>query len=156
MKIDIEENLINPSERPSTILINNDIKNLLDTDEGKYIKEDMKFLEEMGFEKKMVNKVYILLRPINIQNAIEYMIEIDNKYQHNFIPSSNPEQKYLCFICEKPKEYHMDYNHNELSKDKEILSKFLENILKDNNNENNEDNELKCEVCFGKINEVDK
>ena len=158
MKIDIEENLINPSERPSTILINNDIKNLLDTDEGKYIKEDMKLLEEMGFEKKMINKVYILLRPINIQNAIEYMIEIDNKYQHNFIPSSNPEQKYLCFICEKPKEYHMDYNHNELSKDKEILSKFLKNILKDkdNNNENNDDNELKCEVCFGKINEKDK
>ena len=104
MKIHIEENLINPSERPSTILINNDINNLLDTDEGKYIKEDMKLLEEMGFEKKMINKVYILLRPINIQNAIEYMIEIDNKYQHNFIPSSNPEQKYLCFICEKPKE----------------------------------------------------
>ena len=86
------------------------------------------------------------------------MIEIDNKYQHNFIPSSNPEQKYLCFICEKPKEYHIDYNHNELSKDKEILSKFLKNILKDqdNNNEDNFDNELKCEVCFGKINEEDK
>jgi len=44
MKIDIEENLIIPSERPCTILINNDIKNLLDTDEGKYIKEDMKLL----------------------------------------------------------------------------------------------------------------
>ena len=67
----------------------------------------------MGFEKKMINKVYILLRPANIQNAIEFMTEIDDKYQHNFMQSAKFEEKDLCFICKKPKENHMNYNQNE-------------------------------------------
>ena len=32
----------------------------------------------------MINKVYILLRPENIERAIDYMTEIDGIYQHNF------------------------------------------------------------------------
>ena len=27
------------------------------------------------------------------------MSEIDGIYQHNFVPSSNPKEKLLCFIC---------------------------------------------------------
>ena len=109
MKIDVEENLIAPSERTNSISIDNEIENLLDTDEGQNIRLDIELLKEMGFDKKMINKIYLLLRPANIQNAIDFMTEIDDKYQHNFMQSAKPEEKDLCFICKKPRENHMDY-----------------------------------------------
>jgi hypothetical protein len=121
MKIDVEENLIGPLERNDTISIDNQIEDLLDTDEGQNIRSDIELLKEMGFDKKMINKVYILLRPANIQNAIDFMTEIDDKYQHNFMQSAKPEEKDLCFICKKPRENHMDYNQNEIPIDKEII-----------------------------------
>ena len=159
MKIDVEENLIAPSERTNSISIDNEIENLLDTDEGQNIKADIELLKEMGFEKKMINKVYILLKPANIQNAIEFMTEIDDKYQHNFMQSAKPEEKDLCFICKKPKENHMGYNQNEELNDEQKISliKYMENTIieKDNNNKNNND-ELECEVCYEKINKDDK
>ena len=88
MKIDVEEDLIEHKERNST-LIDEEINEFLDNDEGQNIKNDIELLKSMGFEKKMINKVYILLRPENIERAIDYMTEIDGIYQHNFISSSN-------------------------------------------------------------------
>ena len=55
----------------------------------------------MGFDEKMINKVYILLRPQNIDGAIDYMTEINGIYNHNFFGSANPKEKNLCFICKK-------------------------------------------------------
>ena len=152
MKIDVEENLIGPLERNDTISIDNQIEDLLDTDEGQNIRSDIELLKEMGFDKKMINKVYILLRPANIQNAIDFMTEIDDKYQHNFMQSAKPEEKDLCFICKKPRENHMDYNQNEIPIDKEIILKFLESLIKEreNNNEEENDAEYECEVCYEK------
>ena len=57
MKIDVEENLIAPSGRTTSIQIDNEIENLLDTDEGQNIKADIELLKEMGFDKKMINKI---------------------------------------------------------------------------------------------------
>jgi len=57
----------------------------------------------------MINKVYILLRPENIERAIDYMTEIDGVYQHDFVPSSNPNERTLCFICKKPKRNHLNF-----------------------------------------------
>jgi len=160
MKIDVEENLIAPSGRTTSIQIDNQIEDLLDTDESQNIRSDIELLKEMGFDKKMINKVYILLRPANIQNAIDFMTEIDDKYQHNFMQSAKPEEKDLCFICKKPRENHMDYNQNEIPIDKEIIIKFLENLIKEreNNNEEEEQNdvEYECEVCYEKISAEDK
>ena len=73
--------------------------------------------------------------------------------------SSNPEEKYLCLICKKPKENHMNYNQNEELSDEQNISliKNTENIIieKDNDNENNND-ELECEVCYEIISSEDK
>ena len=76
MKIDVEEHLIEPNERNS-FMIDDEINNFLNNDEGQNIKNDIELLKSMGFEKKMINKVYILLRPENIERAIDYMTEID-------------------------------------------------------------------------------
>ena len=98
MKIDVEENLIDITKR-NTMIIENQLKNYLDTSEGQKIKADIELLEEMGFDKKIINKVYILLRPENIERAIEYMTEIDGIYQHDFLEGN--KEKSLCFICKK-------------------------------------------------------
>ena len=76
MKIDVEENLIEPSQNDS-LIIQDEINEFLEKDEGKNIKADIELLNNMGFDKKMINKVYILLRPENIERAIDYMTEID-------------------------------------------------------------------------------
>lgn len=88
------------------------METFLQINEGQSIQADIESLQEMGFEKKMIDKVYILLRPENIQRAIDYMTEIDGIYQHNFIPSNNPNEKNLCFICINPKENHLNSNED--------------------------------------------
>ena len=104
MKIDVEEKLIEPNQ---SFIIEDEINEFLDKDEAKSIKADIELLNNMGFDKKMINKVYILLRPENIERAIDYMTEIDGIYQHDFVSSSNPNEKSLCFICKKPKNNHL-------------------------------------------------
>ena len=98
-------------------MIDNEMENFLETNEGQNIRADIDLLNEMGFDKKMINKVYVLLRPENIQRAIDYMTERNGIYQHNYLASNNPKEKNLCFICKKPKLNHLDYdednNNNE-------------------------------------------
>ncbi len=98
MKINVEENLINQSEENST-LIENEIENFWGTTEGHKIISDIELLKEMGFDEKMINKVYILLRPQNIDRAIDYMTEINGIYNHNFFESANLKEKiYVLFL----------------------------------------------------------
>ena len=107
----------------------------------------------MGFDKKMINKVYILLRPENIGRAIDYMTEIDGIYQHNFISTSNPNET-SCFICKNPKNNHLDYIPDDLLNDSELNNnnninkdKIEKNENKETDNENNDE----CEVCYDNI-----
>ena len=62
MKIDVKENLIELDRRDS-VVIDDELNKFLDKDEGQNIKADIELLNNMGFDKKMINKVYILLRP---------------------------------------------------------------------------------------------
>ena len=50
----------------------------------------------MGFSIKLINKVYVFLRPRTIDQAILLMTEIDGIYQHNFYYSHKGNK---CFIC---------------------------------------------------------
>ena len=45
---------------------------------------DYELLEEMGYDKLMIKKVYAILKPESIEDSIEYMSKIDETYQHNF------------------------------------------------------------------------
>ena len=108
MKIDAEENFLEVNERNSN-LIENEISDFVSKDEGQNIKADIELLKSMGFDKKMINKIYVLLRPENIERAIDYMTEIDGVYQHNFVNNINQKENNICFICKKPKKNHLDY-----------------------------------------------
>ena len=75
MLINVEENLIEPARESLTI--ENQMEEMLESNEGQNIKSDIDLLVQMGFDKKMINKVYILLRPPNIDRAIDFMSEVD-------------------------------------------------------------------------------
>ena len=84
MKINVEENLIDQNER-NTVTIDNEIESFLETNEGENIKSDIDLLVQMGFDRKMINKVYILLKPPSIDRAIDFMTQDEGVYHHNFI-----------------------------------------------------------------------
>ena len=157
----MNKNFIDNIPRDSRI-IELEILDILDSQEGKIIKSDIEVLKSMGFDEKMINKVYILLRPPNIERAIDYMTEIDGIYQHDFFMSSKNNK--LCFICKKPKKNHLDYipknmmNDNFNINNQNIIGE--ESILENNNkikkDENDKNDNIICEVCYEEINEEDK
>ena len=161
MSINVKDNLIDGEER-NTIFIENELDNILETNEGQNIKADIETLSIMGFDKKMINKVYILLRPANIERAIDYMTEFDGIYQHNFIANNNPKQKNLCFICKKAKQFHLDYipenllnedfNFNQNNNNQDNID--INNNIFENNQKNNYNDE--CEVCYEDIDKENK
>ena len=43
------------------------------------------------------------------------MTELNGVYQHNFFENHNSSKdKGLCFICKKARQFHLDYNSDEL------------------------------------------
>ena len=100
MIMDVEENLIDREERNSMI-IDDEIGNILETNEGQNIKADIEILKSMGFDKKMINKVYIILRPESIDRAIDFMTQDEGVYHHNFIESNNPTKRTYALFANK-------------------------------------------------------
>ena len=97
----MNDSLLDVASR-NTEIIEEEILDILGSEEGQIIKNDIEVLKSMGFDKKMINKVYILLRPPNIERAIYYMTEIAGIYQHDFFMNSKNDE--FCFICKKPKK----------------------------------------------------
>ena len=128
---DPNNNLLENVEKRDSSFYENEIKAYISEHEGEKIKEDIKTLQEMGYDRKMINKVYILLQPANIERAVDYMSEIDGIYQHDFFENHNAgKDKNLCFICQSPRKFHLDYIPEEL-----LLGN---NNLYVNNNQNND------------------
>ena len=176
MKINVQENLINAQRNSNAI--ESEMDSFLDTEEGKHIQADIELLNSMGFDKKMINKVYILLGPANIERAIDYMTEIDGVYQHDFISSTNSNEDNLCFICKKPPKNHLDYipenllidaQNNNQNDNEQIIQNIINREEADNiiiqRNQNDIKNDIKdnddepnyeeCQVCFDVLIEED-
>ena len=161
MKINVEENLIEPNQR-SSVTIENEMQSFLESNEGENIKSDIQLLTEMGFNKTMINKVYILLRPPNIDRAIDYMTEVDGIYQHDFLEST--KDKSLCFICKKPKQNHLDYipdkiqNEHVDENDNLINNNHQDIIIREDNDliDDNKNDNVDCEVCYDELNNEEK
>ena len=174
MNIDAQENFI--EDQRNSNAIDSEMNNLLDTEEGQHIKADIELLNSMGFDGKMINKVYILLGPANIERAIDYMTEIDGVFQHDFISSSNNNENNLCFICKKPPKNHLDYipenllvdaqnnnlNNNNIGQNEVNIEE--DNLIFENNQNNNNKNDIKdnddfnfeeCQVCFEELSKED-
>ena len=46
---------------------------------------DYKILEDMGFDKLMIKKVYLYINPKSLEDSINFMTEIENIYQYDFL-----------------------------------------------------------------------
>ena len=165
MEIDVKEDLLSDPSRKNTASIEKELNDFFDHDEGQKIKSDIELLISMGFDKKMVKKVYILFSPDNIERAIDYMTEIDGIYQHDFIASSNPKENLLCFICKKPKQNHLDYIPENLLIGAQINNVPVNNppIIDDISVEEEKKSDKKsddlineCEVCYEELNNEEK
>jgi hypothetical protein len=75
MDFHFDEQLLEPGIENLALPRNNNEYNS-DSDEGKSIKADIELLCNMGFDRKMVNKVYLLLSPESIERAVDYMTVI--------------------------------------------------------------------------------
>ena len=152
-----------------TLIIESQISDFMTTEEGQKIKDDIQLLKDMGYDNKMINKVYILLQPPTIERAIDYMSEIDGIYQHNFFENHNSNKdKSLCFICKKTKNFHLDYIPEEfLNQNNYNENNSIDFINEDNSliNYNNKEVDKKqniylinneCNVCYEDVEEKDK
>ena len=129
--------------------LEDNVDEYISENEGLNIKDDIKTLEDMGYDKKMINKVYILLQPQNIERAIDYMTEIDDIIQHDFIENHNPgKNKDLCFICEKPKKFHLDFIPEEflVGNNNFQNNNLNNNTININNTNNNLINDINIDV----------
>ena len=108
--------------------------------EPEYTKEIL-FLINAGYNKQKITKVFLLLKPKNINEAVYYLSKENNLYQLIFYPSNN------CEICDGKKEEHTQIMINP---NRTILSINEENNSVDNEikRENNKDI---CKVCEEEI-----
>ena len=84
-----EDNLIIRDDLPRDSLIyENEMSNFMVMHEGEQIAEDIQLLRDMGYDNRMINKIYILLRPESIERAIDYMTEVDGIFQHDFFENN--------------------------------------------------------------------
>ena len=131
-----------------------DITPFISTEESDIIKADMALLKEMGYDQKMINKVYIIISPPNIETAIDIMTPVNGIYHHDFFENIyQSKNKNLCFICNKPRNCHI----NSTPGDNEEI---FDNIIDENNNKNIIINDIKknnlCKVCYEEIIEDQK
>ena len=57
---------------------------------------DEQALIDMGFDSGMVRKVYLFLKPNNINEAIELMTEVNGVYQHDYYESRSSSNINHC------------------------------------------------------------
>ena len=144
-KLQVNENI------KDSIYNENQNSNLISKEEYGYIKTDIQTLNTMGFNQKMINKVYMILKPESIERAIDIMTPINGIYYHDFNENKtkNPD---LCFICNKPKHLHFKYN--------ELSLKIEDEIPKEENEEKIEETLIKknkmCNICFDELNEKEE
>ena len=180
----LEEDLNHSNEKDN--LINIDNKREFDSTASLYDQfnskneNDLELVVSMGYEEKMVKKVYILLKPNDINEAIDFLTKENGIYQHDFMKRYGKND--ICFICGESAKNHINYepekkslldlirdsfgkakneNKSELidfSKNKDSIL-IIDDDKKENENKNKDDknNEIvSCVLCFEELSEEEK
>ena len=119
---------------------NDDEKNDLDTSltlNDKFdpkFKTDMTTILSMGYDEKMIRKVYIFLKPNDINEALDYLSQQDGIYHHDFMERHG--QKNKCFICGESPKNHINYEPNENNAKSSILVSIRDSVSYSNNKVN--------------------
>ena len=91
--------------------------------------ENFEKLEEFGFNKILIKKLYIYLNPNSLENAITLLSKKNNLYQHDFYENKDNNK---CLICNEEGKNHINYDEIilEANFDNELeISKERENLL---------------------------
>jgi len=125
-------------------------------------KKDIIFLIKSGYDKKMIIKLYIFLKPSNVNEAIHYLTKENGIYQHIFY--SSKENKDSCEICREPRDMHINiidtsfattsFNNNislrneriDILRIKPVQKKFICKICEEEILE--EKNKIECNLCY--------
>ena len=158
---DVESNIKEKEEETNLLSSKISITDFISSEDSDIIKADISLLKEMGYDKKLINKVYIIMSPPNIEEAINIMTPINGIYQHDFYENIyQSKNKNLCFICNQPRNRHINVtpgNSDEIN----------DNIINENNNNNNitpesfpvinySSDKSKCIICYEDIQEDQK
>ena len=76
-------------------------------------KRDIIHLIKSGYNKRIVIKLYLLLNPSNLNEAVHYLSKENGINQHIFYESLN--QKDICEICGEEKNMHINAKERSLS-----------------------------------------
>ena len=122
-------------------------------------KRDIIFLIQSGYDKKLIIKLYIFLKPSNIDEAVNYLTEENGIYQHLFYNTNNDAE--YCEICGENKEMHINNSSRSISFNRIDLN-ISSNKEKEKNQvniitiKNKEKIEYKCKICEENIIEEEK
>ena len=136
-----------------------DISLTLDSVIDPKYQNDLNIVIEMGYDRKMVKKVYALLMPVDINEALDFLTKENGIFHHDFMQKHGTNDE--CFICGEPPKNHINYRKsvldiirdsfgNSKNEDKNSNSENLNSEknggnLVDNKNSNNE---ICCDLCF--------
>ena len=102
---------------------------------GNYI-----ILLDMQFPSYLIKKVYAFLKPNSLEQAIQFMSQENNIYQHNFYINSHKKEKNKYYICGESPQYHINYNENIIDDIADINQNNKENYTLNNL-------EIECPIC---------
>lgn len=114
--------------------------------------EDVAILIDMGFEEAMIRRVYIFLKPRNLDQAIEFMTEENGIYQHHFYESSHSNYT-KCFICGKLRNAHIGGGLMSNFNLRDSLERFSDPISDDDEGDValKVKNEKECQICYCEV-----
>ena len=125
-----------------------------ETQNENYI-NDCTILIDMGFDEKIIKKVYIFLHPRNIEQAILYMTEEKGIYQHDFYNATNSKTQ-NCFICGKPRKLHINNDNNDNDDDLFTFQAIAtNNQLHDVTPGEPNNNETTCIICYSPLTSIE-
>ena len=96
---------VNNSEKNDKVDLDTSLK-IKDKFDPKF-EADMGTIKSMGYDEIMIRKVYIFLKPNDINEALDYLSQQDGIYHHDFVERHG--QKNKCFICDQPPKNHINY-----------------------------------------------
>ena len=121
-------------------------------------KRDIIFLIKSGYDKKMIIKLYIFLKPSNIEEAVNYLTKENGVYQHIFYNSDNDDE--FCEICGENKDMHINgsvsisFNSIDFNVSSKIENQANQVYII--NVKNKAESEFKCKICEDDISEEEK
>ena len=110
--------------------------------------DDKATLESMGFQKELIDKIYSVMHPENLDEALDYLNKNDkDKFTHSYIPNNTSN---VCSICGYKRSDHDVGDIDDLISDKPLIEEKKEEkkeegellISKDLLDDNEEDKDI--------------